>query len=140
LSQDSKTDVAWTCQQLIVTLAHLIDHDGLDRIDTVFAADAVVHLFGQEVRGVASIRELFKARTDGVVIRHVLAPSQIDVLSPNSARAMTYVTVYRGPKTDTPDPLPLTGPVNIVEYEDHFSFVAGGWKINRRDIRMIFRA
>lgn len=134
------TDAVVACQQLVVTLAHLIDHDGLDGIAAVLAPDAVVHLFGQEVRGATSIGELFKARTQGVVIRHVLSPSEVRVVSADSATALTYVTVYRGPKTDGSDPLPLTGPINVVEYEDHFSVVAGAWKITRRDIRMIFRA
>jgi ketosteroid isomerase-like protein len=137
---ESPTEAAWACQQLIVKLAHLIDHSGLAQIESVVAPDAVVHLFGQEVRGAAAIRELFEARMTGAVLRHTLTPSQVEMRSKDTAWAMTYVTVYRGAKTEGADPLPLTGPVNVVEYEDEFARLPQGWRIVRREIRMIFRA
>jgi ketosteroid isomerase-like protein len=137
---ESAAESAWTCQQLIVKLAHLIDHGGLAQIESVVAPDAIVHLFGQEVRGSAAIRELFEARMVGFVIRHTLTPSQVELRGADNAWAMTYVTVYRSAATDSKDPLPLTGPVNVVEYEDEFARLPQGWRMTRREIRMIFRA
>lgn len=137
---ETPTEAAWACQQLIVKLAHQIDHGGLAQIESVIAPDAVVSLFGKEVRGTAAVRELFEGRMTGAVLRHTITPSQVELRGSDAAWAMTYVTVYRGAKTEGNDPLPLTGPVNVVEYEDEFARLPQGWRIVRREIRMIFRA
>lgn len=138
-SQASAEDIV-ACQQVIARLAVLLDHDGLDRLDELFASDAVVSLFGTEVAGIDAIRALFRSRTEGVVIRHALSPSQVDLISADSARAVTYVTVYRAPQTGVAGPAPLTGPVNLVEYEDQLVRTRGAWRIAKREIRMIFKA
>jgi len=140
MQSPSETESIVACQQVVARLAVLLDHDGLEHIDTLFADDPIVSLFGTEVRGIEAVRMMFRSRTEGVVIRHALSPSQVELTSPDSARAITYVTVYRGARTDASGPLPLTGPVNVVEYEDQFVRVGEGWKIARREIRMIFKA
>jgi hypothetical protein len=141
MRSQSETESVVACQQVVAELALLLDHEGLSQIDALFSAHPIVSLFGSEVRGIEEIRALFRSRTEGMVIRHALSPSYVELTSPDSARAITYATVYRGlQQPGFPGPLPLTGPVNFVEYEDQFVRGQEGWVIAKRDIRMIFKA
>jgi hypothetical protein len=129
----------WQCQQLISKLCYLLDHDGLDQIDDLFVAEPVVDLFGKLLTGIEPIRALFAERTVGKVIRHALSPSVIEPIGDGAeALATSYVTVFRGDRSDVPGPRPLEGPVNVVEYRDILRREAGVWRIARRTIEMVF--
>lgn len=129
-------DDAWQCGQLVIKLAMLIDRERLDEIDTVFLPDAITTAMGQEQRGIAAIRSLFRDRLAGAVVRHVLSPSLIEPDN-DGATGVTYVTVYKAPAAA--GPLPLTGPEMVAEYRDRFVRSALGWRIARRDVELTFR-
>ena len=67
-----------------------------------------------------------------------MTPTEVEILDDNTAQGLTYYTIYLYGGDDEA-PYPLEGPFVVGEYHERFARMDDGWKINRREARIIFR-
>ena len=70
--------------------------------------------------------------------RHFVTPTDVKILDGNTAQGLTYYTIYLYGGDEGP-PYPLEGPFVVGEYHEQFARTNDGWKIKRREARIIFR-
>lgn len=129
------------CQALVTAFAHHVDHFDAEKVVGLFTPDATFERKGEVLRGQAEIRAAQARRPAGAVVRHVCAPSHIEVIDDRRARGTTYFQIYRGARTEaTPTgPLPMPEPDVLGQFEDEFVLTSEGWRISARRARGIFR-
>ena len=99
------------CTDLSEDYARCLDCRDYDAFLTLFTDDAVLDA-GVRHEGIHAIRDALRRRRDEVRTRHVLSNAFVDVLGPDDARGIVYLTLYRhtGPESLARGPAPLDGP------------------------------
>ena len=77
-------------------------------------------------------------RARSVLSRHVSTNALVDVTGPDTARGISYATVYKHEGHEGGE-APLEGPESIVEYRDEFVRTPAGWRIAVRRSTSVFR-
>ena len=128
------------CTDLSIGYARAIDFRDYDAFLELFTDDAVLDA-GRRLDGLGAIRASLRRRPDELRSRHVISNVFIDVLSPEEARGISYLTLYRhhGAASLTPQPVPLAGPAAVGHYEDRFRRTARGWLFSARRLHLAFR-
>ena len=125
-----------SCQSLSIRFGRLQDERKHDDLAGLMTADATYVRLGEELCVTEFIAWI--KTTPPNVTRHVVTPTEVDVLDAHTAKGLTYYTIYLyGGEEGVP--YPLEGPFVVGEYHELFKHTARGWKIHRREARIVFR-
>ncbi len=128
------------CTRLSIAYARAIDFRDYDAFLELFTEDAVLDV-GRPLHGREAIRESLQRRPDELRSRHVVSNVFVDVLGPDDARGISYLTLYRhhGAASLRREPAPLTGPAAVGHYQDRFVRSADGWLFKSRRLHLAFQ-
>lgn len=126
------------CQRLVSAFAHHVDHRDAEKVVQLFAEDGTFERRGEILRGQAEIRASQAKRPPGVVVRHVCAPSHLELIDAEHARGVTYFQIFRANGSSN-EVLPMPHPEVLGQFEDEFVLTPAGWRIQARRARGIFR-
>lgn len=128
------------CARLSIAYARAIDFRDYDTFVELFAEDAVLDA-GGALDGKAAIRASLAKRPDELRSRHVLTNIFIEALDANTARGISYLSLYRhvGVESLAAGPVAFDGPAAVGHYEDRFIRTADGWRFARRKLHLAFR-
>lgn len=140
MTQIEKQIIERACEQLQYAYARFIDFRDYEGFTELFTGDGVLDA-GLELKGRDAIFSSCQKRSPGLRSRHVITNSFIDVLGPDLARGICYLSLYRldSKETAKPGPLPMPGPAAIGHYQDSFRRTEDGWKIAHRKLHLAFR-
>ena len=127
------------CQALSTAFANGVDRRRNDEVLALFTEDAVLDRWGHSVTGHAALRRWLDGRPADVVTRHVCTNFEARRTAADHAEGLTLFTFYRAARHDAADPLPMIGPAMVGEYLDQFRRTPDGWRIARREIRILFQ-
>ena len=135
-----RDEIERDCQRLSIAYARAIDFRDYDAFVELFAEDAVLDA-GALLEGKAAIRESLQKRPDELRSRHVLTNIFIDPVDANTARGISYLSLYRhvGAESLAAGPAPFDGPAAVGHYEDRYTRTAEGWRFARRKLHLAFR-
>lgn len=95
----------------------------------------------QPLIGRAAIREALAARPASRLTRHLCTNLDIEPLAADRARGLCYVLLYAGRAEESARGAgrPAVGGQKVGEYHDTFVLTPEGWRIGRREGRLVFR-
>lgn len=138
MTEDQRRAIEQDCLKLIAAYAIAADQHDTERFVGIFTEDAQWIRPKATVIGHDALRAFMLQRPRSVLSRHVSTNALVDVTGPDTARGISYATVYR--QDDHPGgEAPLTGPESIVEYHDEFVRTPAGWRIKVRRSVSVFR-
>ena len=128
------------CRALSIAYARALDFRDYDDLANLFTEDGVVDTVRQ-AEGRAAIRASLNERPDEIRTRHVITNTFVEVIDAESARGISYVSLYRhqGPESLDPGPVELDAPAAIGHYEDAFRRTPDGWRLARRKLHLAFK-
>jgi uncharacterized protein (TIGR02246 family) len=140
LAEIDRAEIERACERLVVDYCHLIDHGEAERVAALFTEEAVWRGPGVEMKGREEIRAGFRLRQEnaGRMSRHVCNNFRLDVIDPDHAEGVVYLTLYRHDGDADRRVSPLPGPVMVGEYRDRFERTAEGWRIAHRQTIVSF--
>ena len=124
------------CQSISLQFGRLQDERCHDDLAGLMTADASYIRLGEELTLDAFIA--WVKTTPPNKTRHFVTPTAFSVVEKNFAKGITYYTLYLY-NGDENMPYPLEGPFVVGEYHEEFVCTNIGWKIKRREARIIFR-
>ena len=124
------------CQSVSLNFGRLQDARRYDELAGLLTPDATYVRLGEEL-AVENFIDWIKT-TPPNKTRHFVTPTEVKILDENTAQGLTYYTIYLY-GGDEGLPHPLEGPFVVGEYHEQFARTDDGWKINRREARIIFR-
>ncbi len=138
--QIDERDIREACAALSIAYARAVDFRDYDAFVELFAEDGVLDV-GTPLQGKDAIRNAISRRPDELKSRHVLSNIFIDVQDADSARGISYLTLYRhvGPESLLAQPIEFEGPAAVGHYEDQFVRTPEGFRIKHRRLHMAFR-
>ncbi|MDP6374924.1 MAG: nuclear transport factor 2 family protein [Pseudomonadales bacterium] len=128
------------CEQLSYAYARSVDFRDYDTFADLFTADGILDT-GREMIGADTIRAAMNKRPDELRSRHVLTNIYTQVMDRDSARGISYLTLYRhiGPESLEHGPVAFDRPAAVGHYEDRFARTLEGWRFARRKLHLAFR-
>ena len=128
------------CEQLSYAYARSVDFRDYDTFAELFAEDGVLDT-SAELVGRDAIRASLNKRPDELRSRHVLTNVYTEVLDQNTARGISYLTLYRhlGAESLERGPVEFDAPAAVGHYEDRFVRTDEGWLFARRKLHLAFR-
>lgn len=131
------------CMLLIGRYAHAADGRDNDAFVSLFAPDGEwVRLDGtHRMCGRGEIRKFLEEHRGPGRSRHVSGSIDIQVVSPDRAKGLSYTIVYRDPNWKGSGLANFERlPDAVVEYHDDFVLIEGVWYFARREARYIYMA
>ena len=121
------------CQRLMLDYCECVDTRQFERLVSLFARDGVLNRSDVgEIKGHAAIGAFFdKLTTDPLI--HAATNLLVTVTGPETAEAVSYVTVYRSYRQNATGQPKLEAPYVVAKYVDKFVVEDGEWKIGFRD-------
>ena len=137
----NQTSVIAECQALVSAFAYHVDHFEGEKVVNLFTKDGIFERKGEVLKGQEEIRAAQGKRVKDVVVRHVCAPTHIELLDAEHARGNTYFQIFRAirPEGGQPSVLPMPEAEVLGQFEDQFVLTSEGWRISARRARGIFR-
>ena len=124
------------CESLSLQFGRLQDERRHDKLADLMTVDAIYVRLGEELKVVEFIA--WVKTTPPNKTRHFVTSTSFSVIEETLAKGITYYTLYLyGGDEDTP--YPLEGPFVVGEYHEEFALTKNGWRIGRREARIIFR-
>jgi len=124
------------CESLSLQFGRLQDERRHDALADLMTVDATYVRLGEELKVdefIAWVKTTPPNKT-----RHFVTSTVFSVIEETLAKGITYYTLYLyGGDEDTP--YPLEGPFVVGEYHEEFALTENGWRIGRREARIIFR-
>ena len=124
------------CESLALLFGRLQDERRHDALADLMTVDATYVRLGVELKVdefIAWVKTTPPNKT-----RHFVSSTVFSVIEETLAKGITYYTLYLyGGDEDTP--YPLEGPFVVGEYHEEFALTENGWRIGRREARIIFR-
>ena len=143
LRQDTRTmppqevrNIEAACRSLILDYAYYRDRPDADAVADLFTEDAQLRVLGQTYAGRQAIYKRVQAGQGGPVFRHMMSTIRVFVVDSQSAKGVSYVTVYSQATGELPRPLDT--PLAVGEYHDVFVHTDAGWKIKERTFVPVF--
>ena len=136
MNQNEILAIKDACQSVSVRFGRLQDSRSHDELAGLMTPDATYVRLGEELLVDAFI-EWIKS-TPPNKTRHFVTPTEIEIIDRDSAKGLTYYTLYLYGGDEDP-PYPLEGPFVVGEYHEDFARTDDGWKLRRREARIIFR-
>lgn len=124
------------CRSLVLDYAYYRDRPDADAFANLFAEDGTLVVLGEEYASREKIRARLQGAAAGPVFRHMMSTIRIFPRDEDHADGVSYVTVYTAPPGD--GPMPVQGFAAIGEYHDQFVRTPAGWKIQRREFKLVF--
>ena len=124
------------CQSVSLKFGRLQDARRHDELAGLLTPDATYVRLGEELALENFIEWI--TTTPPNKTRHFVTPTEVEILDENTAQGLTYYTIYLYGGDEGP-PYPLEGPFVVGEYHEQFARTNDGWKIKRREARIIFR-
>ena len=136
MDQSQKIRIKDACQSISVEFGRLQDERRHDELANLMTVDAIYVRLGEELKCdefIAWVKTTPPNKT-----RHFVTSTAFSNVGETHAKGVTYYTLYLyGGDENTP--YPLEGPFVVGEYHEEFVATDHGWKIKRREARIIFR-
>ena len=121
--------------RLMTDYTRFVDFGQAERIAELFTEDGVWEGPGVRMDGQDEIRRFFsdRAAVTRRTSRHVITNVAIDLLSADTARALSYLVNFRhDSRGEVTLPVPADVPKYVGEYNDQFVRTADGWRFHER--------
>lgn len=128
-----RSRVVQECTELVHRYTHYADLGMRSRMPSLFTEDGILGFPEAPLRGQAELQAHFKVDDPDRTSMHVCTNTIIDVLGPDEARGITYLTVYAHEGPLAPDE-PVKPPVRVGHYEDDFARTPDGWRFRERHV------
>ena len=136
MDQSQKILIKDACESVSLRFGRLQDERRHDELAELMAVDAIYVRLGEELKADEFVG--WVKTTPPNKTRHFVTSTAFSVIEETHAKGVTYYTLYLyGGDEDTP--YPLEGPFVVGEYHEEFVATDHGWKIKRREARIIFR-
>jgi ketosteroid isomerase-like protein len=130
------------CLKLQAQYGVFADRGDVEGFTQLFAPDGSVQVpEAPAFVGHAAIRASIQALgAMGVTMRHVLTNGVVDVIDADTARGVSYLTVYNSTaEPDASGQRPVQPPATVGEYADSFRRTPEGWRFQTRVLTRVFR-
>jgi hypothetical protein len=128
--RDAIRAIEWDCGQVLTRFFNYFDRWRYADMVELFTEDGVWHRQGKALQGRPAILAALAARSTTQRVRHVVTNVQIDVLGPDLANSLLYVTAYMhdsgAPQTE---PARIRAPYLILTAPGRLARTDEGWKI-----------
>ena len=136
MDQSQKLLIKDACESVSLQFGRLQDERRHDELANLMTVDAIYMRLGEELKAgefVAWVKTTPPNKT-----RHFVTSTAFSIVEETHAKGITYYTLYLY-GGDESTPYPLEGPFVVGEYHEEFALTENGWKIKRREARIIFR-
>ena len=132
------TDAALAaCERLVQAYAVARDRVDVDAVASLFTADAEFVFQKARVTGLAAIAAMMQERAKGTITRHLMTTTDMKKVDDDTVEGISYFIVFSEPETKDL-PMASDGPRAVIEYHDRFQRTDGEWKIERREVKLVF--
>ena len=143
LSSAERSEIERSCERMVYAYARALDLGDMSGAADFFAEQgsfARPMTPDQVIHGRESIRAALLTRPKTLLTKHLATNVQIDVLSRNEARGLSYLTMISTTPGEATAPFISAGPIYFGEFRDRFVREAGEWKFleRRGSIQMKF--
>ena len=143
LSSAERSEIERSCERMVYAYARALDLGDMSGAADFFAEQgsfARPMTPDQVIHGRESIRAALLTRPKTLLTKHLATNVQIDVLSRNEARGLSYLTMISTTPGEATAPFISAGPIYFGEFRDRFVREAGVWKFleRRGSIQMKF--
>lgn len=128
------------CIRLCVDWANGIDARRYDEVLDLFTEDGVIDRMGVIFDGRTAIKEFLFARPQSGTTAHISANARVTFEGHDVAKGFSYVLFFQGSGGDAGSPVVVAGLPSIIEYHDQYRRTHGGWRIERRSVRMALKS
>ncbi|NML18830.1 nuclear transport factor 2 family protein [Azohydromonas caseinilytica] len=135
-----RLEIDRACRELVLRAARCVDAGDAAGLAQLFAVDGVlVRPNAQPLQGRDAIQAVYAQRPAERMTRHLVTNTLVEVESPTSARALSYVLLWTGSSADPDGPQGrrAQGRQLVGEFEDRFTREPEGWRIKHRDARFV---
>jgi len=133
------------CEKLVALYTHRVDFGEAERVAELFHEDGVWEVGDTRFEGREAVRGMLRSRQEmkGRRSRHVCTNLVIDVVDPDHATGLVYLSLYRHDfESAVPDDQLAPGgpPVAVGQYRDRFVRTKEGWRFACRRAELAFGA
>ena len=136
MDQSQKILIKDACESVSLQFGRLQDERRHDELAELMTVDAIYVRLGEELKTDDFVA--WGKTTPPNKTRHFVTSTAFSVIEETHAKGVTYYTLYLY-SGDEDTPYPLEGPFVVGEYHEEFVATDHGWKIKRREARIIFR-
>lgn len=130
MGREAERAIEWDCAQVLTRFFNYFDQWRYQGMADLFAEDGVWHRQGQALTGRAAILTALAERSTTQRVRHVVTNLQIDVLDPEQAASLLYVTAYRHDSgAKEAEPPRIRAPFLLLVVPGRLRRTEAGWKI-----------
>lgn len=127
------------CTALVHEWARALDFGDQDHFLELFEADGRL-VYGAAHEGLDALARFVGARPRDRVTRHLITNVFVDVLAPDRARGICYLTLFAGLR-ETPRAVPpAPAPAAVGHFEDRFQQRDGCWRFASRTLHVALGA
>ncbi|MGH8220847.1 MAG: nuclear transport factor 2 family protein [Steroidobacteraceae bacterium] len=131
------------CVRLVLRSLRAFDKQDWTAYAELFTEDGVfirANAPGEPLAGREAIHRALEERPASRLTRHLCTNLEIEVLDAEHARGFCYLLLYAGDASqpEAADGRPADGVKRVGEYRDTFVRTAVGWRIGRREGRLVF--
>jgi hypothetical protein len=140
MTREAERAIEWDCAQVLTRFFNYFDQWRYEDMADLFAEDGVWHRQGRALAGRAAILAALAERSTTQRVRHVVTNLQIDVVDPDTAASLLYVTAYRhdsGAKQT--EPPRIRAPYLLLVVPGRLRRTEAGWKIARMEMNREFQ-
>jgi hypothetical protein len=140
MTREAERAIEWDCAQVLTRFFNYFDQWRYEDMADLFAEDGVWHRQGRALAGRAAILAALAERSTTQRVRHVVTNPQIDVVDPDTAASLLYVTAYRhdsGAKQT--EPPRIRAPYLLLVVPGRLRRTEAGWKIARMEMNREFQ-
>lgn len=140
MTREAERAIEWDCAQVLTRFFNYFDQWRYEDMADPFAEDGVWHRQGRALAGRAAILAALAERSTTQRVRHVVTNLQIDVVDPDTAASLLYVTAYRhdsGAKQT--EPPRIRAPYLLLVVPGRLRRTEAGWKIARMEMNREFQ-
>ena len=138
MTREDIIDIERQCERLSLDYAHYVDTGHTDLLAGLFTEDCVLQVIGPPKRGREDIRKtmIFNAPYYAM---HVCTNIRITVKDAHNAEGTTFLTYYSPEAIPEDDkPAEAVKPTLMGIYYDQFRKTAEGWRIARREMKILY--
>lgn len=140
MERDQERQIEIDCQRTIIRFFNRLDGRDYDGLVALLAPDGVWHRRGQPLQGREAVMAAMRARSETLLINHLVSNLEVAVVSASEATARSIVTVYNDPgKNGTDLPRPLVGPWSVYEFTQILRPDGDTWLIAEQKSRVLFK-
>lgn len=141
MSVNDLEPVRQACLATIAGYTHFADSGAFERAVTFFKPDGLWLRGGTPLKGREEIRKSLEGRKPGLIIRHIIGSSWVELKDGDTAEVVTTYTAYNGQGDAEPPKLPLVLglPFSLGEWHDTLVRTPEGWRIAKRETRRLFQ-